>query len=76
MARAAESLFDVEGFINDVLQYMGRHKMTYSLVGHKLGINDNNIRRTLKRREAEPSLWMACALARLCDLSLDDYRVK
>lgn len=65
--------FDVERFITDVHSYRRRHNITPTELARRSEVGVGQIR-TLLRRCAEPTLRTACALASVCDLSLDRYR--
>jgi hypothetical protein len=72
--RPTPHAFDVERFIGDVNAYAARWKLTRWALLSKAGLNHQSAYAVL-RGDRSPSLLTVCALAEVCDLSLDRYRL-
>lgn len=71
--RSSLGLFDGDRFVADVLTYAERWNVSRRQMALAADVDLATLLGLL-RREREPSLLMACALADVCDLSLDAYR--
>lgn len=65
-------VFDTERLLLDAYHYQVRQRLTYTDMARRAGCSRTTIREVLEGKSL--SLWMACRLADVCDLSLDDYR--
>ena len=73
MNRASREAFDVARFTVDVRRQAHRWGWTMTELGHRAGVSPGRVREVVGGRGGL-SLLTACALAEVCDLSLDDYR--
>lgn len=72
--RSSRGHFDGDRFVADVLAYTERFSVSRRELFAAAGI-DLSTGLQLLRRQREPSLLTVCALADVCDLSLDAYRM-
>lgn len=73
MNRSAEDRFDSDGFVDDVLEWLADQKRSRRWLAIEADLDLSALLQVL-RKDRAVSLLVACALADLCDLSLDDYR--
>ncbi len=71
--RDVGDVFDVDLFLRHVNAYAARWKLTRQTLLERAGL-DHASGYAVLRGERQPSLFTVCALAELCDLSLDRYR--
>lgn len=73
MKRDSLAVFDGYQFIRDALSYAKRHGMSRRTLLAAADI-DLSSGLGILRCDRAPTLLAACALASVCDLSLDEYR--
>lgn len=73
MNRDSSAVFDGDRFIAAVLAYMDRHRVSARSLLAAAGLDLSSGLQVL-RGDRAPSLLVACSLADVCDLSIDDYR--
>lgn len=71
--RSADGVFDVDRFRADVTAYMRRWHLTPCALGRAAELAPSTAHAFITGRHG-PSLLVACALADICDLTLDQYR--
>lgn len=74
MNRDATTVFDGARFITDVLDYARRHKISRRQLCLAADL-DLGATLAVLRGERCPSLLVACSLADVADLRLDNYRI-
>lgn len=67
-------VFDMPRFRADVIAHIDRWNMPARRVAEACGVSDNAIYPWLRGTRDTIGLFVACALADVCDLSLDKYR--
>jgi transcriptional regulator with XRE-family HTH domain len=71
--RDAQAVFDGQAFLQAVYDYLGRSNISRRQLLTDAGLDIASGLQVL-RGDRMPSLLVACALADVCDLSLDTYR--
>lgn len=71
--RSPEPYFDLDRFVEDLVQYKKRQKLTLQKMGKLADLHWNTVKAVLTKR-SWPTLLTATALANVADLNLDDYR--